>query len=203
MDYRWTNTKKGVSRKHTKSKCYLKILNPKFSDQSPNIGALEVIRLKIKKSCLFVAFLVSVSLIFSSCASMSDSLILGIGSGAAAGGALAHNGSGDAGTGAAVGAAIGGLAAYLIHKGVEKREEKVRRETLLNLEKFDVSAPQKTGTVSIPAGGGHFLTKPVVDMEWIETQVQGDKLVEGHRVWKIIEKPKWIPTQNPGDDQKK
>ena len=75
-----------------------------------------------------------------------------------------------------------------------------RRETLLNLDKFDVSTPQKSGTVSIPAGGGHYLTKPVVDMEWIETQVLGDKLIEGHRVWKIIEKPKWIPTIDPTSD---
>lgn len=179
------------------------ILKTIFFDQSPNIGAFEVNRLKIKKTSLFIIFLASTSLFLSSCASMSDSLIVGIGSGAVAGAAIAHNGQGDSGTGAAVGAAIGGLSAYLIHKGIEKREEKIRRETLLNLEKFDVSKPPKTGTVSIPAGGGHYLTKPVVDMEWIETQVQGDKLVEGHRVWRIIEKPKWIPTDDAGDEQKK
>jgi len=131
---------------------------------------------------------------------MSSSLILGIGTGSATGAVITQNGQGDVGTGAAVGAVIGGLSAYFIHKSAENREEKTRRETLLNLEKFDVSAPPKSGTVSIPTGGGHYLTKPVVDMEWIETQVQGDKLIEGHRVWKIIEKPKWIPTNT---DEKK
>jgi len=159
--------------------------------------------LKIKKSWLFIASLSSLSLLLSSCATMSESLILGIGSGAAAGAIISHQGQGDQGTGAAIGAVVGGLSAYLIHKGVEKHEEKVRRETLLNLDKFDVSTPPKSGTVSIPAGGGHYLTKPVVDMEWIDTQVQGDKLVEGHRVWKIIEKPKWIPTSDSDKDQKK
>lgn len=159
--------------------------------------------MKIKKSWLFIASLSSLSQILTSCASMSDSLILGIGSGAAAGAIVSHQGQGDQGTGTAIGAVVGGLSAYLIHKGVEKREEKIRRETLLNLDKFDVSTPPKSGTVSIPTGGGHFLTKPVVDMEWIETQVQGDKLVEGHRVWKIIEKPKWIPTSDSDKDQKK
>lgn len=178
-------------------------MNLKFFDQSPNIGALEVNRLKIKKSWLFIASLSSLSLILTSCATMSDSLILGIGSGAAAGAIISHQGQGDQGTGAVIGAVVGGLSAYLIHKGVEKHEEKVRRETLLNLDKFDVSTPPKSGTVSIPAGGGHYLTKPVVDMEWIDTQVQGDKLVEGHRVWKIIEKPKWIPTSDSNKDQKK
>ena len=129
---------------------------------------------------------------------MSSSLILGIGTGSATGAVITQNGLGDVGTGAAIGAVIGGLSAYFIHKNVEKREEKTRRETLLNLEKFDVSAPPKSGTVSVPTEGGHYLTKPVIDMEWIETQVQGDKLIEGHRVWKIIEKPKWIPT-NEGE----
>lgn len=175
----------------------------KFFDQSPNIGALEVFLLKIKKIWFFTVFLSSVSLILCSCATMSDSLILGVGSGAAAGSAIANQNNGDKGTGAAVGAVIGGLSAYLIHKGIEKREEKIRRDTLLNLEKFDVSTPPKSGTVSIPTGGGHFLTKPVVDMEWVETQVQGDKLVEGHRVWRIIEKPKWIPSADGETGQKK
>ena len=182
------------------SKCFI----PKFFDQSPNIGALEVFRLKVKKTWPFMVFLSSLSLVLSSCATMSDSLILGIGAGAAAGSVVSNQNHGDAGTGAAIGAAIGGLSAYLIHKGIEKREVKIRRETLLNLEKFDVSTPPKSGgMVSIPTGGGHFLTKPVVDMEWIETQVQGDKLVEGHRVWRIIEKPKWIPSDDQDKVQKK
>ena len=179
-----------------------KFLKLKFFDQSPNIGALEVFLLKIRKTWSFTVFLCSVSLILCSCATMSDSLILGIGSGAAAGSAISNQNNGDKGAGAAVGAVIGGLSAYLIHKGIEKREEKIRRDTLLNLEKFDVSTPPKSGMVSIPTGGGHFLTKPVVDMEWVETQVQGDKLVEGHRVWRIIEKPKWIPSADGEASQK-
>jgi len=125
---------------------------------------------------------------------MSDSLILGIGSGAAVGAAISPQEQHDRGKNAAIGAAVGGLSAYLIHKGIKKREEKIRRETLLNLDKFDVSKPTTTNPTSIPTSGGHFLTKPVVDMEWIETQAQGERLIEGHRVWKIIEKPKWIPS---------
>lgn len=143
------------------------------------------------------------SLVLSSCASMSDSLVLGIGTGAIVGAAIAQNGQSDTGSGAAIGVALGGLSAYLIHKGVERREERIRRDTLLNLEKFDVSAPMKPGTVSIPTGGGHYLTKPAVDMEWIDTQVQGDKLIEGHRVWRIIEKPKWIPSEDAGGELRK
>lgn len=159
-----------------------------------------MILLKIKKLCSFGTLLLTISFFLCSCASMSSSLILGIGTGSVTGAVITQNGQADVGTGAAVGAVIGGLSAYFIHKNVEKREEKTRRDTLLNLEKFDVSTPSKSGTVSVPTEGGHYLTKPVVDMEWIEAQVQGDKLIEGHRVWKIIEKPKWIPTR---EDEKK
>lgn len=150
-----------------------------------------------------MALLSCFSPFLSSCSTMSDSLILGIGSGAAAGFAVSQPGPGDPGTGAAIGAVVGGLSAYLIHKNVERRDEKIRRETLLNLDKFDVSTPAKSGTVSIPAGDGHYLTMPVIDMELIDTQVQGDKLIEGHRVWRIVEKPKWIPTSNQDKERKK
>lgn len=178
-------------------------MNLKFFDQSSNIEAFEVNRLEIKKSWLLMALLSCFSPLLSSCSTMSDSLILGIGSGAAAGFAVSQPGQGDPGTGAAIGAVVGGLSAYLIHKNVERRDEKIRRETLLNLDKFDVSTPAKSGTVSIPAGDGHYLTMPVIDMELIDTQVQGDKLIEGHRVWRIVEKPKWIPTSNQDKERKK
>jgi hypothetical protein len=159
--------------------------------------------MKNKKIRLFATLLVLNPLILSSCATMSDSLILGASSGAATGAIISNQTQGNSSTGAAVGALIGGISAYFIHKGIEKRDEKVRRQTLLNLEKFDVSTPPKSAAPPIPTSGGHFLTKPVVDMDWIETQVQGDKLVEGHRVWKIVEKPKWIPSDDTNKDSKK
>ncbi len=159
--------------------------------------------MKIRKKDLFFVFLLSLTLILNACSTLSDSLILGVGSGAIVGGAVSRQGHKDANSGMAIGAAVGGLSAYLIHKGIEKREEKIRRETLLNLEKFDVSAPKKASGSSLSEDDGHYLTKPVVDMEWIETQVQGDKLVEGHRVWKIVEKPKWIPSDNSNKVQKR
>lgn len=141
--------------------------------------------------------LISSTFHLSACSTLSDSLILGIGSGAATGaivgGQIRDSGGDRAGAGAAIGAAVGGLSAYLIHKSFEKREEKIRRETLLNLEKYDVSSPPKNKSEPVPIGQGHALTKPVVDMEWVETRVDGDKLVEGHRVWRIIEKSKWLP----------
>ncbi len=148
---------------------------------------------KLKKISIFILTLYLVPSIFCGCSTMSDSLVLGIGTGAAVGGIVGHNsGSQDAAAGAAIGAAVGGLASYVLHKRNEKNEEKIRRDTLLNLEKYDVSGPRGS-SLRNPGESDHLLTKPVVDSEWVETQVQGDKLVEGHRVWRIIEKPKWIP----------
>lgn len=40
--------------------------------------------------------------------------------------------------GAVIGGIVGGLASYAIHGSVESRDAKVRRDTLLNLEKYDV-----------------------------------------------------------------
>lgn len=155
-----------------------------------------------------ILYLISAFTIFllSGCSTMSNSIMLGVGSGAAVG-AIAGNQSGGgsdrASSGAAIGAAVGALSAYLIHKGLEKRDEKLRRETLLNLERYDVSAPSRSlPSSAYPAGGGHLLTKPSVDVEWIETKVDGDKLIEGHRVWRIIEKPKWIPGEDNKDEKK-
>lgn len=58
-------------------------------------------------------------------------------------GAVAGNQShGDRGEnsikGAVLGGVVGGLASYFIHDSLELRDTRVRKETLLNLEKYDV-----------------------------------------------------------------
>ena len=76
------------------------------------------------------------------CASLRDSLILGAGTGAVVGGIAGGQSSGDRGENAIKGAVIGGVAAglasYVIHGALEKRDANVRRETLMNLEHYDV-----------------------------------------------------------------
>lgn len=127
------------------------------------------------------------------CSTMRESLIVGAGTGAATGAigasSLADHNKGQAAIqGALIGGAIGGIASYFLHKGMDKRDDRVRRETLFNLEKFNVSTPSGYQNSSGPG-----LTVPKVEAQWIDTQVQGKKLIEGHRVWVITEEPQWVP----------
>lgn len=129
----------------------------------------------------------STTTMLSGCATMQDSLILGAGSGVATGavvGALTSE-AGSKGSGAIlgglIGAAVGLGGAYFVHKGIEDRDAKVRKDTLFNLERFGVSdAPTQGSTV--PS-----VSFRVMEEQKIETHRQGNKVVEGHRVWILSE----------------
>ena len=84
------------------------------------------------------------SLILTSCSTITKSTFLGIGSGLAVGaadGALTSkdNRSQGALTSAIIVGIFGGVAGYLGHQELENRDTDVRKETLFNLEKFGVS----------------------------------------------------------------
>lgn len=129
------------------------------------------------------------------CSTMRESLIFGAGTGVAAGAtgaaSFADRNKGQAALqGALIGGAIGGIASYFLHKGLEQRDDHTRRDTLFNLEKFNVSTPSSYQSSSTNGPG---LTVPRVDAQWVDTQVQGKKLIEGHRVWIITEDAQWVP----------
>lgn len=73
---------------------------------------------------------------------MKESLILGVTSGAAIGAVAGTNTNGDRDENAIKGAVLGGvfgaIASYFTHEALESRDEKVRRDTLMNLENYDV-----------------------------------------------------------------
>jgi hypothetical protein len=124
----------------------------------------------------------TVLLTASGCATMRDSILLGAGSGVAAGAATgALTSSEDKGKGALIGAAIGavvgGATAYFVHGGLEKRDAQNRKDTLFGLEKFGVSSIPHQNS-SVPA-----ISFPITEEQKIETHRQGNKVIEGHRVW--------------------
>ncbi|WP_127718213.1 hypothetical protein [Halobacteriovorax sp. HLS] len=142
-----------------------------------------------------------IAIMTTGCSTMRESLTLGISTGAAtgavAGASLNKNSGKGALQGALVGGAISGIASYFIHKGLKKRDQKTRRETLFNLDKFGIDYPKNYST-----GNGPGLSMPVVESEWVDTQVKGKKLVEGHRVWIISEEPQWIPNSELKKEKK-
>jgi hypothetical protein len=132
--------------------------------------------------------------ITTGCSTIRDSLIVGTTSGMATGALIgasmnSKEKSQAALQGALIGGAISAVASFFIHKGIEKRDNKIRRETLFNLDKFGVDYPKNYSGEYSPT-----ISSPVVDSQWIESQVQGKKLIEGHRVWIISEDPQWIPS---------
>ena len=134
------------------------------------------------------------------CSTLKRSLVAGALAGATTGvfaGAMARpTGKKDnAAKGALVGGALGLAAGWFVHEKAQRRDERTRRELLLNLEKFGVG-----GVPKADGGGNPALAKPVVDSEWVETRVEGNKLIEAHRVWVIKENSRWIPKDADDDE---
>lgn len=133
---------------------------------------------------------------------MNGSMASGFISGAAAGGATAFAVDKKRDPqmpvmGALIGGVTGAISAYFIHEHIEKRDAKTRRDTLFNLDKFDVSIPSHSRGLK-----PHALSLPIVDSEHIEEHVtdDGKKLVEEHKVWTIREDAQLIPkSQNSGE----
>lgn len=73
---------------------------------------------------------------------MRDSLVLGVGTGIAAGAVVGHRIRPDqtenAIKGAIIGGIVSGVASYIIHGSLERRDAEVRRDTLMNLEQYEV-----------------------------------------------------------------
>ncbi len=107
-------------------------------------------------------------LILNGCASLKESLLIGAGSGVVIGGAIGSQNSSDRTEdtikGAVVGGVVMGLASYLIHNSLEKRDANVRRETLMNLEHFEVLGVDGLGASgSIDSRSGKCFTTREVD----------------------------------------
>ena len=144
---------------------------------------------------LLLVFGVSCSLV--GCSTMRDSVLVGTAVGAGmgvVGGVTLNSESRGSGAliGGLIGAAVGALGGVIFHKVLEGRDDQTRRETLFNLDKFNIQGPSKNGPDKMGDDWQPRISNPEVDFDWIDTHVDGKKLIEGHRVWRITEEPQWI-----------
>ena len=145
-------------------------------------------KMKINKNILGIAmpFLMG-------CTTMKESLLMGAISGAVSGAVINHavdrDNSNASTNGAMTGAAVGLAASYFIHDRLESRDAKVRRETLLNLDKFSVSRPSVNSNEN--HDDDYFVTSPKVETECFDSNVRGNKLIEAHCESVIVERPEW------------
>jgi hypothetical protein len=149
---------------------------------------------------------VGVALALVGCASMEQSVMLGVGTGVAMGTGvgLAAGGNNKTETtliSAGIGALVGGVGAYLIHGGLEKRDNSVRRNTLFNLENHGITR-MNSGRVDLSDVGG-LLTLPEVEENWVETHADGQKLIEGHREWLLEGNSRWDLSRKPEKKKRK
>ena len=121
----------------------------------------------------FIAAAALAAVLTSACATVPQSIALGVGSGAIAGGgiglAIGQNSTGAA-IGVATGALTGGVLGYLLHKS---RERAHGPSTLMDAEKYP------------------FLTRPEVRTIWVPDAVEGDRYIERHRVFVIEKNSSW------------
>lgn len=125
----------------------------------------------------FLSFLFA-QLLLTGCATMQDSLILGASMGAVSGGSMGNLSTNRSQRGTAIGALVGaGLGAafgYLAHKDNQQKE--AMRQAMLN------------GTE--PAKNPR-LTEPRYRSIWVPDKIEGDRYIQGHRVFIIEESGKW------------
>ena len=135
-----------------------------------------------------VMCLLASAVLAASCATLHKSMLtgagIGVGTGTVAG--VATTGGKGALKGALFGAALGAASSYLIHVVLQKRDARTRKQTLLNLDKFSVSAPTRGQGVQ-----DFRLSAPDVDQECFDWEVRGNQLVQQHCVWTIRGNATW------------
>ena len=97
---------------------------------------------------------------------------------------------------------VGGLTGWLIHKVIDKKEKRVRRETLFNLESHGITNSFENIKRS---DHGTFVNSPKVREDYIPTHTKEDgrKLIQGHKIWTLIGQPQFnIAKPKKGGQQK-
>ncbi len=129
------------------------------------------------------------------CASVERSTLLGAGTGATLGAVSVSSMARQDHKkmtlkGAGIGLLVGGLTGYILHQVMDKKERKVRRETLFNLESHGISTSFENVNFE---KHNTFVTSPSVREDYVETHTvdDGRTLIQGHKVWKIEGSPQF------------
>ncbi|MEQ1664557.1 MAG: hypothetical protein ABL927_04190 [Bdellovibrionales bacterium] len=147
---------------------------------------------KIFKRAIFLGGLIG---FLSACSSLSKSTWAGAGYGAAVGGiagSLVPGGSSSKPNniivGAATGATLGALSGALIHKTMEDHEresfDKGKSEGLLS------GSRGRLASTTSGSGSAHY-TSPKIERRWVDEEIKGNVLVEGHYEQVIVEEGHW------------
>lgn len=153
----------------------------------------------------FVFGLIAIGFLLG-CSSMEKSVSLGVASGAAAGTGFGLAIGGEDRTkstliSAGVGALLGGITSYVIHGSLDKRDDTVRRDTLFNLESHGITRAKATRAKLSDVG--EMITSPDVDEDWVDTHTDGQRLIEGHRIWTITNGSMWDLNRKPERKKRK
>jgi hypothetical protein len=132
--------------------------------------------------------LVLFSIIVTSCASKGKSIglggTIGAGTGAALGGIINPGKNGEYRTrNVIIGAGIGGIAGMFAGNAIHDNNEKKQKEAF---EKGKQSATQNQSSGVMPE-----LRNPKVEARWVEGRVQGNRYVDGHFEYVIVEQARW------------
>lgn len=142
----------------------------------------------MKLSKLFLCFYLINLLI--GCASVKKTVSVGAISGATigaiSGGAFGKQKGRDTFKNAAIAGLIGAAASYLIHGELKKRDKKIRKETLFNLDQHGIMPASVGAGINVDS-----ITFPVDSEEFIPTHRKGNKVIEQHRIWNISDNASW------------
>lgn len=127
------------------------------------------------------------ALLLSGCATQNKSVGLGAGVGAGTGaliGGIADPGkNGEYRTrNVIVGAGLGAMAGMVAGSAIYSSQEKAKKEAFLQ--------GAKSGSTPVP-GAMPGLSQPKVETHWIEGKVQGNRYIEGHFEYVIVEPVRW------------
>ena len=147
-------------------------------------------------------------------------VIMGLGVGGATGLVMSHYMK-DPGTrtgrklrslnGVIIGTTIGGLGGYIVHHALKQRDERIRKETLMDLDFLSQEEPSKKegglekkrndpmrvqedpqmAQIDNPPFA---LSPPEITRECFDWRVKGNRLIQNHCVWHTRGQSLWVPS---------